>query len=171
MKGAKVVHKSCKFHLHLTCSSWLFNLQMFSYLQKAGVKPPFNPTFFSSGRIKIIRESLPCLPKLHPSGAQIKKNIFKWNKIFECYTRSQESPKDPNWPQMSWKQPQSGQGFLKYLPVMHVSVKDMLRILKRCKNNKSLVVANFHKTFETQSITPYKLLSNFMANDRSHKVT
>ena len=62
---------------------------------------------------------------------------------------------------MSWKQPQSGQGFLKYFTVMHVSVKDMLRILKRCKNNKSLAVANFHKTFETQPITPYKLLSNF----------
>ena len=72
---------------------------------------------------------------------------------------------------MSWKEPQSGQGFLKYLPVMHVSVKDMLRILKRCKNNKSLAVANFHKTFETPPITSYKLLSNFMANDRSHKVT
>ena len=41
----------------------------------------------------------------------------------------------PKWPQMSWKQPQSGQGFVKYLPVMHVSVKDMLRILKQCKND------------------------------------
>ena len=38
-------------------------------------------------------------------------------------------------PQMNWKQPQSGQDFLKYLPVMHGSVKDMLRILKQCKNN------------------------------------
>ena len=72
---------------------------------------------------------------------------------------------------MSWKEPQSVQGFLKYLPVMHVSVKDMSRILKRCKNNKSLAVANFHKTFETPPITPHNLLSNFMANDRSHKVT
>ena len=29
----------------------------------------------------------------------------------------------------------SGEGFVKYLPVKHVSVKDMLRILKECKNN------------------------------------
>ena len=36
---------------------------------------------------------------------------------------------------MSLKQPQSGQGFKKYLPVMHVSVRDMLRILMQCKNN------------------------------------
>ena len=36
---------------------------------------------------------------------------------------------------MSLKQPQSGQGFVKYLPVMHASVRDMLRILKQCKNN------------------------------------
>ena len=36
---------------------------------------------------------------------------------------------------MSLKQPQSGQSFVKYLLVMHVSVRDMLRILKQCKNN------------------------------------
>ena len=30
MKGAKVVHISYKIHLRLTCSSWVFNLQMFS---------------------------------------------------------------------------------------------------------------------------------------------
>ena len=45
-KGAKVVHMSYKFHLHLTCSSWVFSLQMFSYLQKAGVKPPPSPFSF-----------------------------------------------------------------------------------------------------------------------------
>ena len=39
MKGAKVVFISCKFFLHLACSSWLFNLQMFFYLQKANVNP------------------------------------------------------------------------------------------------------------------------------------
>ena len=43
MKGAKVVHVSCKFHLHMTFSSWLFNLQIFSYLQKAGVNPHHRP--------------------------------------------------------------------------------------------------------------------------------
>ena len=48
----------------------------------------------------------------------------------------------------------SGQGFIKYLPVMHDSAKDMLRILKRCKTNKSLAVGNFHKK---QPITPYNL--------------
>ena len=37
---------------------------------------------------------------------------------------------------------------------MHDSVKDMLRILKRCKTNKSLAVGNFHKK---QPITPYNL--------------
>ena len=46
----------------------------------------------------------------------------------------------PEWPQMSWKQPKSGQGFVKYLPVMHVSVKDMLRILKQYKNNNKKVL-------------------------------
>ena len=100
IKGAKVVHKSCKFHLHLTCSSWLFNLQMFSYLQKAGVKPPFNPTFFSSGRIKIIRESLPCLPKLHPSGAQIKKtfsNEIRFSSVIQEVKRAQRILIDLKW--------------------------------------------------------------------------
>ena len=29
----------------------------------------------------------------------------------------------------------SGEGFVKYLSVKHVSVKDTLRILKQCKNN------------------------------------
>ena len=29
----------------------------------------------------------------------------------------------------------SGEGFVKYLLVKHVNVKDMLRILKECKNN------------------------------------
>ena len=43
MKGANVVHLSCKFQLHLTCSSRLFNWQMFSYLQKADVKTPPQP--------------------------------------------------------------------------------------------------------------------------------
>ena len=54
---------------------------------------------------------------------------------------------------------------------MHVGVKDMLQILKWCKNNKSLAVAYFRRTFETQATTPYNLLSNFMENYKSHKVT
>ena len=41
---------------------------------------------------------------------------------------------------MSLKQPQSGQGFVKYLPVMHASVKDMLRILKQCRNNQKALL-------------------------------
>ena len=41
---------------------------------------------------------------------------------------------------MSLKQPQSGQGFVKYLPVMHPSVRDMLRILKQCKNNQKALL-------------------------------
>ena len=87
--------------------------------------------------------------KRNPSEVQIKKNSLKWNKIFNSDGRSQGSRNFPNWsqmslnmtvnnpkwPQISWKQPQSGQGFLKYLPVMRASVKDMLQILKQCKNN------------------------------------
>ena len=46
----------------------------------------------------------------------------------------------PKWPQMSLKQPQSGQGFVKYLPVMHACVKDMLRILKQCRNNQKALL-------------------------------
>ena len=34
-----------------------------------------------------------------------------------------------------WAENNLSEGFLKYLPVKHVSVKDMLRILKECKNN------------------------------------
>ena len=34
LKGVKVVHISCKFHLHLTCSCRAFIFQMFSYQQK-----------------------------------------------------------------------------------------------------------------------------------------
>ena len=51
----------------------------------------------------------------------------------------------PKRSQMSLKQVQSGQGFLKYLPVMHASVRDMLPTLKQCKNNnqKSLAVTTF----------------------------
>ena len=51
----------------------------------------------------------------------------------------------PKRSQMSLKQPQSGQGFLKYLPVIHASVRDILPILKQCKNNnqKSLAVTTF----------------------------
>ena len=41
---------------------------------------------------------------------------------------------------MSLKQPQSGQGFVKYLPVMHASVRDMLRILKQFKNNQKVLL-------------------------------
>ena len=41
----------------------------------------------------------------------------------------------PKWPQISLKQPQSGQDFVKCLPVMYANVRDMLRILKQCKNN------------------------------------
>ena len=61
----------------------------------------------------------------------------------------------------------------KCLPVMPVSVKDMLRILKQFKNKKlkSHFLTNFHETFETRPILLYNLHSNFMANDRSHKVT
>ena len=37
----------------------------------------------------------------------------------------------------------SGEGFVKYLPVKHVSVKDMLRILKECKNNNQKALKPF----------------------------
>ena len=67
--------------------------------------------------------------KHNPSDVQIKKNSFKWNKIFNSDRRSQGSHNVPDGPQMSvnmtvnnpkrlqmsWKQPQLGQGFLKYL--------------------------------------------------------
>ena len=36
---------------------------------------------------------------------------------------------------------------------------------------KKVVVSNFHRTFDIHPITPNKLHPNFMANDRSHKVT
>ena len=78
MKGTKVVHMSCKFHLHLTCSSWLFSLQVFSYLQKVRGKSPLNSSFplsFPLEKWRYIRESTPCLPKLHPSGTQVKKTF------------------------------------------------------------------------------------------------
>ena len=39
MKGVEVVRIWAKFHLHLTCGSGVFSLQMFSYLRKAGVNP------------------------------------------------------------------------------------------------------------------------------------
>ena len=67
----------------------------------------------------------------------------------------------------------SREGFVKYLPVKYISVKDTLRILKKCKNNnqKTLIVANFHKTFEARPIRLYNLCPHFMANDRSHKGT
>ena len=94
-----------------------------------------SPVSFPVEEWRYIRGSPPCLCRHHPSAFQIQKSRLKWNKIFKSVTRSQGSPDDPNWPQMSWKQPQSGQGFIKYLPVMHVIVKDMLQILKRCKNN------------------------------------
>ena len=36
------------------------------------------------------------------------------------------TPNKPKLPQMSLKQSQSGQGFVKYLPVMHPSVRDVM---------------------------------------------
>ena len=50
-----------------------------------------------------------------------------------------------------------GKGFLKYIPVKHVSVNNILRIL--------------NETFETRPITLYNLRPIFMANDWSHNAT
>ena len=36
------------------------------------------------------------------------------------------TPNKPKLPQMNLKQSQSGQGFVKYLPVMHPSVRDVM---------------------------------------------
>ena len=78
MQGAKVVHMLCKFHLHLTCSSWLFSVQMFFYLQKVGIKPPSISLSFPVEEERYIRESPPFLPKLHPGVVQ----IFLKNRFF-----------------------------------------------------------------------------------------
>ena len=66
----------------------------------------------------------------------------------------------------------SGESFVKYLLVMHVTVKDMLRILKQCKNNKrkSLVVDNFHKTFETRPTTFSQILWQMIGLIKLHKL-
>ena len=45
--------------------------------------------------------------------------------------RAQMTLNVPKWPQMRWMQPISAQTIVKCLPVMHVSVKDMLRILTK----------------------------------------
>ena len=46
---------------------------------------------------------------------------------------------------------------------MHVTVKDMLQMLKQCEN--------IYKTSEKPLIMPWNVSPNFMALDRSHKVT
>ena len=64
----------------------------------------------------------------------------------------------------------SGEGFVKYLPVKHVSIKDMLRTLKECKNNnqKALLRPIFIGLLRHALCN---LRPGFMANVRSHKAT
>ena len=70
------------------------------------------------------------------TGSQGNPDVSNWPQMSLNKSKwAQMTLNKPKLPQMSLKQPQSGQGFVKYLPVMHASVRDMLRILKRCKNN------------------------------------
>ena len=67
------------------------------------------------------------------------------------------------------EEPKSAQSFIKSSPVMHVSVRHMLKISKQSKNakaitEKSLALGNFYKAFEQHSITPYNLHPKFYAS-------
>ena len=62
--------------------------------------------------------------------------------------------------------------YCKILPLMHVSVKDMLRILKQFKSNNQIALLwQIFIRLLRHPITLYNLRPNFMANDRSHKFT
>ena len=67
----------------------------------------------------------------------------------------------------------SSEGFVKYLPVKHLSLKDMLRILKECKNNNQKPYCGpFSQDFWGTPYNALQLTPKFYGtNDRSHKAT
>ena len=91
-EGAKVVHMSCKFHLHLTCNFQVFIFKIFLYQQKVPIQAfsrcffGYNPQKCGQIGLKFQPHALLHLMSYTPIFCQIKHlmELHNCSKSYQC---------------------------------------------------------------------------------------